>query len=136
MDTSGQQRITYGPLLLAVLAWLFAGSETYQRADLELNGTIVSANTTCMQPWNNRCATAYIFKARDGSRQRYVAGPTDQALPRRLPVGTVLVKDRWTLSYSLNGRKIDDFPILFYCGVLVLGLGGFAWWVLLRMRNA
>jgi len=132
MDTPGQQRSPHAPLLLALPALLFAGSELYQRAELQLNGTIVSATTGCMQPWNNRCASTYVIEARDGSRQTYVAGSVDHALPRRLAVGTVVVKNRWVLSYSLNGRKIDDFPIFFYAGVAVLGLGGAGWWVLRR----
>jgi hypothetical protein len=130
-----QQHINYGPILIALLIWLFAGSEIYQRATIELNGTIVSATTTCMQPWNNRCATAYIVKAQDGSRHAYVAGATDKALPRRLAVGTVVVKRKWALSYFLNGRQVDDFPILFYSGLLVLGGGCTIWWVLLRKRQ-
>jgi hypothetical protein len=129
------QRITYGPMLLAVLVWLFAGSEIYQRADIDLNGIIVSADTSCMQPYNNRCGTIYVVKSRDGSRHTYIAGPTDQALPRRLPVGTVVVKDKWALSYSLNGREIRDFPIIFYSGLLVLGLISAIWWYALFRHN-
>jgi len=126
---------TYGPILIAVLLWLFSGSEIYQRATIELNGTIVSSTTTCMQPWNNRCATEYLVKAHDGSQQSYVAGPTDKSLPRRLSVGTVVVKRRWALSYSLNGRQVADFPIFFYSGLLILGGGCVIWWLLLRKRQ-
>lgn len=129
------QSVTNGPLLIAVLLWLFAGAEIYQRAAIELHGKVVSAITTCVQPVNNRCSTSYIFEASDRSQQVYVAGPTDKALPRRLPVGTVVVKDRWALSYSLNGRQVDDFPIMFYSGLLVLGLGSAAWWLLLRRSH-
>ncbi len=130
-----QQSITYGPIVLAVLIWLFAGSEIYQRAAIELKGTIVSSNTTCMQPWNNRCATTYVVRADDGSQYAYIAGPTDKALRRRLPVGTVIVKDRWAFLYSLNGQRIDDFPILFYSGLLALGLGSAVWWLVLRSKR-
>jgi hypothetical protein len=130
-----QRNITYGPILLAVLLWLFSGSEIYQRGAIELNGTIVSSTTACMQPWNNRCATEYTVKVHNGSQQTYVAGPTDRALPRRLPVGTVVIKTRWALSYSLNGQQVDDFPILFYYGLLVVGGGCGIWWLLLRNRR-
>lgn len=43
-----QQSITYGPILLAIGTWLFAGSEIYQRAAIEFKGTIVSATTLWM----------------------------------------------------------------------------------------
>jgi hypothetical protein len=129
------QGVTYGPVLFAVVAWLFAGSEIYLRAAIELNGTVVSSETSCMQPANNRCATQYIVEAPDRSRHTYIAGPTDKALPRRLPVGTVINKDKWQLFYSINGREVNDFPVVFYSTILMLGLMCAVWgYTILRRK--
>lgn len=125
----------YRGLVFAALIWLFAGSEIYQRAAIELNGTVVSSNTSCMQPQNNRCATEYVIEGSKQSRITYIAGPTDKALPRRLPVGTVIVKDKWALAYSINGQHIDDFPIGFYVALLVFGLCCIWWWYGLSNRD-
>jgi hypothetical protein len=115
------QGVTYGPALFAVVAWLFAGSEIYQRAAIELNGTVVSSETSCMQPANNRCATQYIVEAPDRSRHTYIAGPTD--------------KDEWQLSYSINGREVNDFPVVFYSTILMLGLMCAVWgYTILRRK--
>jgi hypothetical protein len=129
------QGVTYGPVLFAVVAWLFAGSEIYERAAIELNGTVVSSETSCMQPANNRCATQYIVEAPGQLRQTYIAGPTDKALPRRLPVGTVINKDKWQLSYSINGREVNDFPVVFYSTILMLGLMCAVWGYTILRRN-
>lgn len=114
-------------IIVAVLLWLFAGTEIYQRAVIELNGTVVSSETSCIQPQNNRCATEYVIEAPNHSRIMYIAGPTDKALRRRLPVGTKIVKAKWALTYSINGQRINDFPIFFYGGLLVLGLCCVGW---------
>ena len=128
---------SYGGLIaFAILAWLFAGSEIYQRAAIELIGTVVSSETSCMQPQNNRCATEYVVEANDHSRKRYIAGPTDKALPRRLPVGTAILKNKWALAYSVNGEEINDFPIVFYTGLLVFGLCCVYWWYVLSKSGS
>jgi hypothetical protein len=122
------QRINYRPLIFVALAWLFAGSEIYKRVSIDLNGTIVSSETSCVQPANNRCATEYIVKSQDGSRHAYIAGTTDQALPRQLPVGTVVDKHKWSLSYAVSGQERRDSPMGFYSVILVLGLMCAIWW--------
>ena len=129
------KQITHGPLMMAVVLWLFAGSEIFQRADVELNGTVVSSETSCMQPANNRCATVYVVESQDRSRHTYIAGPTDKALPRRLPVGTVIGKAKWALSYTVNGKEFRDFPVGFYSGILGLGLLLAAWWFTVTRHN-
>jgi hypothetical protein len=107
---------------LALLIWLFAGHEIYQRAAISLHGTVVSSETGCVQPYNNRCDTTYVVEGQDQTRSTYVAGPTDESLERRLPVGTSIRKDKWALTYSVNDRKISDFPIGFYGGLMAFGL--------------
>ena len=107
---------------LALLIWLFAGHEIYQRAAVSLDGTVVSSETSCVQPYNNRCDTTYVVEGLDHTRSTYVAGPTDESLERRLPVGTFIRKDKWSLTYSVNGKKISDFPVVFYGGLMGFGL--------------
>ncbi len=114
-----------------ILGALFSGGELYQRASIELNGTIVASDTTCMQPQNNRCATEYIVENAAHSREKYIAGPTDHSLPRRLPIGTTVAKEKWSLSYRLNGRETDDFPLQFYIGAFVVSVC-VGWWAYAR----
>ena len=129
-------RLTYFPLVVAVAFSLFAGSEIYQRAAIELTGMVVDSETSCRQPANNRCATVYVVSAAGGARSTYIAGPVDHALARRLPVGTVIRKLKWSLSYVVDGRPINDFPIGFYLGVIGAALVLAAWslWRIGRRR--
>ena len=108
--------------ILAMLICLFAGSEMFQRAKIDLNGRVISSESSCVQPLNNRCATEYVVETTSGDRKTYIAGPTDKALRRGLPVGTIVVKEKWSLSYAVNGVEINDFPF-FYKGMLLLGIG-------------
>jgi hypothetical protein len=107
---------------LGLLVWFFAGHEIYQRAAISLQGTVVSSETSCVRPYNNRCDTTYVVEAQDQTRSTYVAGPTDEFLGRRLPVGTLIRKDKWALTYSVNNRQISDFPIVFYGGLMAFGV--------------
>src|SRR5690349_20911077 len=83
--------------IFSMIIWLVAGSEIFQRAKIELNGRIASSETSCVQPFNNRCAAEYVVEAVSGNRKTYVAGPTDKALRRGLPVGTAIIKEKWSL---------------------------------------
>jgi len=129
------QKSYRGLIAVAALVWLFAGNEIYQRAAVELNGSVVSSETSCMQPQNNRCATKYVVEGHDHIRATYIAGPSDKALPRRLPVGTEIVKAKWALAYSINGQQINDFPIVFYAGILLLGPCCAGWWYALSKSS-
>jgi len=53
----------------------------------------------------------------------------------RLPIGTEIVKAKWSLAYSINGREINDFPIVFYAGILLLGLCCIGWWYALSKSS-
>jgi hypothetical protein len=102
-------------------AWMLfmGGREPLQRLWIAVDGTVVSAETTT----SNRTVTRYVLRTRDGQQMEYVAGPTDYSLPRRLPVGTVLHKERWRLSFVRDGREVNTFPILFYVVLVLGGLG-------------
>ncbi len=124
-----QQPRSNALLLLAVMAWLFGGSEIYRRAAIALDGTLVSSTTTCVQPANNRCASQYVVLGSDGNGTRYVAGATDASLPRELPIGTAISKKKWSLDYFLDGQRVDDFPVTFYAGIIVFGVACLGLWI-------
>ena len=54
----------------------------------------------------------------------YVAYGNDPSLPRRLPVGTRLVKRWGSLSYEINGKTANDylFLIAIYGSLCLLGV--------------
>ena len=112
---------------IGVLGLLFCLCEIYARASISLDGTIVFSKSSCVQPYNNRCATVYVVEDPRGARTDYIAGPTDHSLKRYLPVGTSIQKARWSLSYMVDGHRIDDFPRYFYFGVGFMGICFLYW---------
>lgn len=109
-------------LFFGVMMSLLAASEIYQRSAIQLDGTVISSETSCVQPENNRCDTVYIVERSDHSRVEYIAGPVDHSLRRRLPVGTNIVKNKWALDYTINGVINRDFPTKVYFVSLGIGL--------------
>jgi hypothetical protein len=121
-------------LAFAAMMAVFSGTEIYQRAAIEAHGVVVSSETSCIQPQNSRCDTVYAVEGADRSRTTLVAGPNDASLRRRLPVGTLIEKQRWALDYAVNGQPVGDFPTAFYGIQFVLAVI-FALWSLLSSRR-
>jgi hypothetical protein len=48
---------------------------------------------------------------------------TDASLPRSMPVGTYLKKQKWHLYYERNEQRVNDFPIVFYQVTFGIALG-------------
>jgi hypothetical protein len=113
----------------AVLVFLFGANEIIQRLLIEVDGTIISSETTT----GNRPSTTYVIRGSDGSQRLYIAGPTDQSLPRRLPQGTHVSKRRYELPWRQNGQLVNDFPLYFYVGACGLG-GMLAYWAFFQWR--
>jgi hypothetical protein len=102
--------LSRGTLAVAVLLCLLAvpGWGMFRRATLEVNGRVVARHVECQQPKNNRCVATYKL-THAGRAFEYIAGPTDYDL-HDLPVGADIVKEKWNLSYAVDGRRIDDYP--------------------------
>ena len=118
-------------LIIGLTVTGMACSEIYERAALQVDGLIVGREVVCQQPKNNRCVTNYSLKhTANNSLYTYSAGPTEQALSSELGVGTFVNKQRWHLSYEVNRKEVDDFPVLFYAGLLLIGLVAIGLWFL------
>jgi hypothetical protein len=115
-----RKNLLIGLPILAMVISAGAISSILERAEIEVDGQVISAETTCEQPYNNRCVTRYVLRTRTGSQVLYAAGPGDSSLQRRLPIGTWITKHKWDISYSIDGKRIDDFPLRFYFGILVV----------------
>ena len=123
--------LRYGGVVLCVfgvLIFTFALSEPIARYSLAVDGRILSSDTTCIQPYNNRCVSVYSMEAPDGSRFLYRAASHDASLPIRLPVGTVIRKEKGTFTFRRDGEVVADFPLVAYAGLAtgamaVLGVG-------------
>lgn len=124
MKKADLYRVTF-PVGLMVFG--FGASTLYRRLSIDVQGTIVSSNTTCVQPRGNRCASTYLVREGNGKNIQYVSGPVDGSLPTGLAEGTSIIKKRWQSSYSLNGRLIDDFAVAFYVAITAFGLLIFGW---------
>jgi hypothetical protein len=127
-------RINPFVLAAASVFWLYFGiNEISQRLLIEVEGTIVSSDTTT----GNRPATFYKLRSSDGNQREYVAGCTDQSLTRRLPAGTYINKKKYDLSWEKDGQIVSDFPLGFYLGAsgigTALGILAFLAW---RARQA
>ena len=128
------QKLYFGPshsflAVAALLCFLFGANEIVQRLLIELDGIVISSQTST----GNRQATTYVFRSTDGGQHQYVAGPTDQSLPRRLPVGTRITKRKYDLGWERDGQRVNDFPLYFYVGACGIG-GMLAYWAFFQWR--
>ena len=127
---------SYGPnpviLLLAAcwIVWAFGIQTVGLRLQTEVSGQIVDRRfiPSIGAP---RYSTEYTVRSANGSSSIYIAGPTDGYLPRNIPVGVEIRKQRWHLSYEMDGQLIDDFPMYFYAGILSVAVALLCWSFLL-----
>ena len=122
------QRPYHALLAGGVLFSFMACSEIYSRAEIDVEGQVLSIESKCQEPQHNRCVSTYVLASKNGLHSSYSAGPNDASLQRNVPVGAYLVKHRWHLSYSIDNQEIDDFPIGFYGGLFALSIVAVLFW--------
>ncbi len=126
------------PLVLAVWSiWMIGGFGFYtlgNRLWAQLDGIVITSRDI-PSTRGPRYVTEYILRGPDARESLYTAGSTDSSLPRSMPVGTSLKKKRWHLDYERDGRRISDFSLPFYLGILAIGFGCLGWSVLMSRRQ-
>lgn len=121
-----------GPAPIALLLfglwiiWGFGFQTVGARLNARIDGVVISSRDIPAAR-GPRYATEYALRGPDDQIRLYVAGSTDASLPRSMPTGTYLKKERWHLYYERNNRRIDDFPLLFYQVILGIALGCVVW---------
>jgi hypothetical protein len=116
------------------LMWGFGWETVGRRLRLAADGVVVTA-LDVPSAGAPRYATQDTIRGVDGKDQILWSGPTDESLPRSMPVGTRIHKERWHLDYERDGRT-EGFPYVFYCSVLSMATALIAWGLLkLRMQH-
>jgi|SRR5271155_3095329 hypothetical protein len=109
------------------ILWGFGYETVGLRLGIALDGVVISRQELPRNWYTHGTGTAYVVRADDGTDQSYVAGATDGSLPRSLPLGAHVTKRKWELSYLLNGKRVEDFPVMFYAVVLAGALVCLVW---------
>lgn len=107
-------------MLLGLLVLGFAAFVVRERLKIDVVGTIAARHIRC--DTSNRCRPHYEIVTPSGERVGYVAGGNDQALTPDLQPGQRLSKRRWELNYSVDDRRVYDFPVHFYAALTLIGL--------------
>mgnify|MGYP001613721907 CR=1 FL=1 len=100
----------------------FSLSTIYSRLAIDVKGTIVSRQVLNYPDHPQSYHTVYIIMKSDGTTFQYDAQPNDPSLSREIPTTSTLIKEKWHLGYLVAGRTINDFPIVFYLIVTIVGL--------------
>jgi hypothetical protein len=115
------------------ILWGFGYETVGVRLTTQVEGVVVSSRDI-PSTGAPRYATEYTLRGADGRESVYTAGPTDAFLPRSMPIGTSIKKQRWHLDYEKNGYRVDDFSIYFYALVMG-GASACLIWSLLSWRH-
>jgi hypothetical protein len=119
------------PIVLSLfglwILWGFGYQTLWVRLMTRVEGTVVSARDIPYPLAPARHGTEYVLRTREGDTGRYVAGATDASLPRNIPVGSYITKQRWQLSYEQDNHRIDNFSIPFYGAMLSVAVGILVW---------
>ena len=124
-------------ILIATLAafwiiWGFGYQTIWARLMTEIDGTVTVRQEVTT---SGRRGTIYTVRGAHGADREYVAGATDASLSREMPVGTVVVKRKWHLSYLRDDAPVNDFPTYAYSGTLGLAAACLLWALLEMLRR-
>jgi hypothetical protein len=126
MDRNDKRRRSAIFILFGLwILWGFGWNTVEERLRIEIDGIIV-ASRDVPSAGAPRYATEYTVRFADGRERVYWAGATDASLPRGMPVGTHIRKERWHLDYERDGRT-EGFPYIFYSITLGIALGSLVW---------
>ena len=106
-----------------IIFFALGSSEITRRIYIEVKGLVVEKEISCSKPFNNRCVARYTVINGEGEHIKYSAGPNDHSLSRSIEIGSTLDKRMGEMDYSVNGNKVDDFPLHFYLLVCLFGIG-------------
>jgi len=113
----------FAALTLAGLVLCKMGAEPiWDRLQISVEGTIIARQDIAKDARTHGPATAFSLRDSDGSLTSYTATDVGTSLPRTMPVGTSIAKQRWELSYAMNDRPVNDFPLTNYIAFLAAGL--------------
>jgi hypothetical protein len=115
--------------------WGFGFQSLGTRLTAEVEGVVI-ASRDVPSTGAPRYGTEYTIRGPNGRDRSYSAGPTYGFLPRSMPVGTQIRKQRWHLDYERDGRTVNDFPIGFTSIVLGIALACVVWGIVLWRERA
>jgi hypothetical protein len=113
-----------GLLILVALAtfWTAGYRGAWYRLQLGVEGTVIARQDFPPTVHTHGPTTLYRLRRNDGSVGGYIATTSDASLPRTIPVGTAISKHKWDLFYLLDGKRIDDFPLVACLVALAAGI--------------
>lgn len=101
---------------------LFVVAEIKARADLEVDGVVLNS----VLKGTVRPVRTYVLRFPNSDAQfKYAAGPNDHSLSRSVPNGAHVIKKKGDLTYTVDGRVINDSPTGAYLGLLALAVTAF-----------
>jgi hypothetical protein len=92
------------------------------RLQIAASGVVIDSVTR----YEPRRVVYYTLQSPDGGQKTLISGPTDASLPRDLPRGTQINKQRWHIGYSLNHVHRTGFPLGFYISGFLVAVASIA----------
>jgi len=120
-------------LFFSIIGFLIFLYATFNAFSSQLDIRIVSRETVCAQPLNNRCRYQYTVKETDGRQgPLLVSGFVYDA--DDLIAGNSIRKERYSFQYEVNGHpKFWPFATS-VGGILLLSIAALALWMSPRVR--
>lgn len=104
-----------------MIFWTFGYLGLWHRIGLDVDGKVTARQDFPQTRYTHGPQTVYTLQRSDGSTFEYTATRADPSLPRTIPIGAQITKREWEVSYLLDGKRIDDFPIIGYVVFLMIG---------------
>jgi hypothetical protein len=97
--------------------------------------SVLKVDRICEMPLNNRCEDHYLVKGKDGKMETMI--PSGYKFRNgELAIGNHLKKNRFELSYQVNGARVDWAYLILHTTGVLLSCIIFIWWQFLTKKLA
>lgn len=100
-------------IIVGAIIFIIYGPSVIERLRTEVNGVVISKRDI-PEVGASYYMTEYNIRGQDDKKTVYIAKPTAASLPRSMPIGTHIRKNRWNYSYERDGIITKDFPSRLY----------------------
>jgi len=99
----------------------------------EFDFTVLKIETICEKPLNNRCVDHYSVINKNGASVDLTLSAY-KLRPNEVVVGNSLKKDRFSLEYWVNGKKVQWEYFFLHIMVITMSVLCFIWWQYLSRK--
>lgn len=116
-----------------IVGLLFFLGALFNQLNFECDFSILSIETKCQQPLNNRCIYEYSVKSKSGLLSK-IGLDGNLFVSEDLAVGKSIQKNKFSFVYQVDGKRTNWTFANYYLGIFFISILAFGLWRYLTFK--